>query len=127
MSKMNLCHILCMILISSVTYSQTLCYQIDQDTRIRVSEELQTETLNVLDKLLFLKKSSSLKHKLSVIDQTKWSEETKLINQSNIFPEWYTPPTKVIKDSQGIRSYFANDHKLLSLGWAGAYADDIYI
>lgn len=124
MSKMNLSHLLCMILISSLTYSQTLCYQIDQDTRVRVSEQLQTETLNVLDKLLFLKKSYSQKHKLSVTKQTEWSEEIELIEHSNIFPEWYMPPTKVIKDSQGSRSYFANDHKLLSLGWAGAYADD---
>ena len=121
---MNICLILCMILISSGIYSQTLCYEVDQDTRIRVSEQLDTETLNVMDKLLFLKKSYSQTHKLSIINQTNWSEETQLIKQSNIFPQWYTPPTKVIKDSQGIRSYFANDHKLLSLGWAGAYTDN---
>lgn len=105
---------------AQVVQDQTLCYDLESNTRIRVVEELDTETLDILDKLLFYKENYKQSNTIKYETNVGWSQTTTLTKHSHLFPKWYVPPIKLITDESGTKSYFEADNKYLKDGWAGS-------
>lgn len=105
----------------SFQFVPQLCYEKSETTRILIQDELNTETLQTHEKLLF--KTTSLKNLcVSSFDPSENAvNQIFTLSHSNLYPKWFEPATETVRTEDGVRSYYDNPMDIFPDGWVGEH------
>jgi hypothetical protein len=104
---------------SSLQNITNICYDEEYTERIRVTGELNSSTLTILDKLKFINKKYEQKHHEYLNASGYATHDRAFMAHENMFPKWYSPPMLIRNDESGITSYFSTTNEYLPDGWTG--------
>ncbi len=97
-----------------------LCHTEQFSERIKVSPDVDLESLIITDKLKFKTKKYTKDIYEYLNDNDMPASDASIYDTENIFPKWYSYSTITRTDEQGIRSYYTNYSKYHKDGWVGS-------
>lgn len=108
---------------NSMQFASTLCHDTEFQESIRVSSFINTETLNITDKLRFTKRKYLNKHYSYINSRGFASNETSFVGHENMFDKWFIHPIKIETDELGIKTYLDPKSSLVKTDKYGITTD----
>jgi hypothetical protein len=104
---------------STFPYADNLCYTESFVEKIKVSNQINTSTLTLQDKLRFTEKTFLKEHHEYIKNGSNPVHDIKYRYWTKIFPKWYKVADIIRIDESGTRSYFITNNQYLPGGWSG--------
>jgi len=107
------------LLVTTYQNVNNLCYTVTYKEKIKVSKEVNLNTLTSQDKLKFTEKSYEQLHHQYMDDFWYPIHDIKYKAWTNVFPEWYTVADLIRIDQNSVTSFYQSNSKYLPGGWVG--------
>jgi hypothetical protein len=109
------------IYLNAQTIPEADCYQYTEEhsEKIAIANEVNLNTLNIIDKLKFKEKTLRQNYNVYFNLNGHQTVDAYFVSHENMFPKWYTPPLMIRTDEDGIKSYFSGNNPIMKDGWTG--------
>lgn len=97
----------------------SICHTEVKTTKIKITDDIDPNSLQVFEKLKFLKKKITTVESKYFNADGNYNSSTKFISHENAYPAWYVPASETISTESGMLSYYEKDNKYLTGGWPG--------
>ena len=101
-----------------------LCYITSTVEKIRITSDVNIETLTNMEKVKFSPVEYRKKHHL-YFENGKYFHDISYYYQENKFPKWYKAADKISISNEGIRSYYFEYSSYYTNGWPGSGKDTV--